>query len=82
MSTPTVEPTPDLTLDVRRLLCPLPILRAEAAIGHMSPGAILAVWATDPGLVRDLPAWCVVNGHHFLGIKSLGRELIGWVAKG
>ncbi|MEO5339428.1 MAG: sulfurtransferase TusA family protein [Magnetococcus sp. MYC-9] len=76
------EPQADLLLDVRRLLCPLPILRAEAAIAPLASGAILAVLATDPGLARDLPAWCSVHGHRFLGLKNQGRELIGWVAKG
>ena len=78
----TADLQADVHLDARRLLCPLPILRAEAAIAEMASGAILAVQATDPGLAQDLPAWCRVNGHQFLGIKSQGRELLGWVAKG
>ena len=73
---------PDMFLDVRQLLCPLPILRAEAAITGMAAGAVLAICATDPGLTQDLPAWCAINGHQFLGIKSQGRELVGWVIKG
>ncbi len=77
-----VEPVPDRYLDVRQLLCPLPIIRAEAAMTGMATGAVLAICATDPGLSRDLPAWCAVNGHQFLGIKIQGRELMGWVAKG
>lgn len=76
------DPIPDLFLDVRQLLCPLPILRAEAAITGMATGAVLAICATDPGLTQDLPAWCAIHGHHFLGIKSQGRELVGWVIKG
>ncbi len=68
-------------MDARRLLCPLPILRAEAAIAGMQLGSVLAVRATDPGLANDLPAWCQVNGHLFLGMKRQGRELVGWVRK-
>ena len=78
----TTDATPDVIIDVRRLLCPLPILRAEAAIANMSLGTILAVRATDPGLAQDLPAWCNINGHRFLGIKTQGREVVGLVAKG
>ncbi|MBF0161625.1 MAG: sulfurtransferase TusA family protein [Magnetococcales bacterium] len=82
-NTPSVEePVVDLLLDARRLLCPLPILRAEAAISRLAAGAVLAVQATDPGFAQDLPAWCKVNGHHLLGMRRQGQELLGWVAKG
>ena len=73
--------TPDVIVDARRLLCPLPIIRAEAAINTMDSGAILAVRSTDPGLSQDLPAWCRIHGHTFLGIQNEGRELTGFVAK-
>lgn len=81
--TPDITPdvTPDVIIDARRLLCPLPILRVEAAIRSMASGAILAVRATDPGLSQDLPAWCKINGHHYLGITTQNRELLGLVAK-
>ena len=75
------DPPPDRILDVRRLLCPLPIIRAAATLQEMPAGAILAVWATDPGLAQDLPAWCASNGHLCLGVRSQGREQIGWVQK-
>ena len=81
-STQPAMPEPDHEIDARNLLCPMPILRAEAAIAAMAPGAILAVRATDPGLRRDLPAWCRVNGHHLLGLEQRGRELRGLVRKG
>ncbi|MBF0427502.1 MAG: sulfurtransferase TusA family protein [Magnetococcales bacterium] len=72
----------DRVVDARRLLCPMPIIKAEAAIREMQPHELLSVLSTDPGLVNDLPAWCRVNGHRFLGIKRMGRELTGWVVKG
>ncbi|MBF0164879.1 MAG: sulfurtransferase TusA family protein [Magnetococcales bacterium] len=72
----------DRTVDARRLLCPMPILKAEAAMRDMRDGEILEVRATDPGLNNDLPAWCRSQGHRFLGIHRQGRDLTGWVAKG
>ena len=82
VSVMTQEPALDVRLDLRHLLCPLPILRAEAAMTTMRSGAILELRATDPGIVRDLPAWCSVNGHHLLELKTEGREWVGRVAKG
>lgn len=69
-------------LDVRRLLCPMPILKAEAALRDMVTGEILEMRATDPGLTRDLPAWCRMQGHQLLALHQHGREWIGYVAKG
>ncbi len=73
---------PDRSVDARRLLCPMPIMKADAAMREMQPGALLSIVATDPGLSNDLPAWCRVNGHRLLGIRHQGRELTGWVVKG
>ena len=73
---------PDRKIDARNLLCPLPILRAEATISDMTSGAILAIRATDPGLTNDLPAWCFVNGHRLIRLETQGRELLALVAKG
>lgn len=78
----TVPSNIDRTVDARRLLCPMPILKAEAAMREMQDGEVLEVRATDPGLSNDLPAWCRSQGHRFLGIQRQGRELTGWVIKG
>ncbi|WP_130471111.1 sulfurtransferase TusA family protein [Candidatus Magnetaquicoccus inordinatus] len=75
-------PQADQTLDARRLLCPLPILRAEQSLRSLPPGAILAILASDPGIQQDLPAWCQINGHALLALQPQGREWIGWVKKG
>lgn len=75
-------PPASLRVDARNQLCPLPILKAEAAMERVGPGEVVAVVATDPGLRRDLPAWCAINGHTCLGLAQEGRELTGWVRKG
>ncbi|MBF0417260.1 MAG: sulfurtransferase TusA family protein [Magnetococcales bacterium] len=75
-------PVADRVVDARRLLCPMPILKAEGAMREMRDGEVLEVRATDPGLRNDLPAWCRSQGHRFAGMRSQGRELQGWVVKG
>ena len=62
-------------LDARRILCPLPVIRTQDAVARLSPGDVLRVIATDPGVVYDIPAWCKVHGHKVLDIKE-GREEI------
>ena len=56
----------DTTLDVKGLNCPLPILRAKAAIKGMPSGQMLEVLATDPGSVADFDAFCRATGHELV----------------
>ncbi|MDA7947098.1 MAG: sulfurtransferase TusA family protein [Hyphomicrobiaceae bacterium] len=56
----------DSTLDAKGLNCPLPILRAKAAIKDVPPGGTLEVLATDPGAVADFDAFCSATGHKLL----------------
>ena len=63
-------------LDARNLLCPLPVIRTQDRAQSMSPGALLEVVATDPGVVNDIPAWCRLNGHSVRSIDQEGREII------
>lgn len=53
-------------LDVRHLLCPLPVIRTQHAVAQLQPGDTLEVRATDPGALHDIPTWCRINGHEVL----------------
>lgn len=76
------EIVPDREVDARRLLCPMPIIKAEAAIKTLEVGQVLGVRATDKGLHNDLPAWCTVNRHEFIGIREEpGGVLLGLVRR-
>jgi tRNA 2-thiouridine synthesizing protein A len=47
---------PDVELDCRGLLCPLPVYRASQALGKLVHGQVLRVECTDPGSLADFPA--------------------------
>ena len=64
------------TLDARRLLCPMPVIKTQNKIKTLSPGDILVVTCTDPGAVQDIPAWCRINGHKFIGHETHNDELL------
>lgn len=53
----------DFELDAQRLLCPMPVIRAQDRIKDLKPGDRLKVICTDPGAKNDIPAWCRINGH-------------------
>lgn len=62
------------TLDVRGLLCPLPVIRTQDRVRQLSPGTLLEVTATDPGTMEDIPAWCRVHGHEMVTAEALEED--------
>lgn len=69
-------------LDARHLLCPLPVIRAQNAMKALAPGDVLAVTATDPGVLQDIPAWCRINGHRVLDTRRDEAEIVIEIACG
>ena len=56
----------DTMLDAKGLNCPLPILKAKAAIKDVPAGGTLEVLATDPGAVADFEAFCRATGNELV----------------
>lgn len=65
-----------ITLDARRLLCPLPVIRVQQAIEQLAAGDTLTVYCTDPGALHDVPAWARIHGHTLLDSHTEGRDYI------
>lgn len=63
-------------VDARRLLCPMPVIRAQDAIAKLSNGEIIEIVCTDPGALNDIPAWCRINGHKVLKTSEKDDEII------
>ena len=64
------------TLDAKRLLCPMPVIRTQDKINTLNVGDVLDVVCTDPGALNDIPAWCRINGHEVLETKNANDEII------
>ncbi|MBA2656548.1 MAG: sulfurtransferase TusA family protein [Tatlockia sp.] len=64
----------DFELDARRLLCPMPVIKAQNRVRNLQDGDKLTVIATDPGAKHDLPCWCRINGHQLLEVKDVDGE--------
>ena len=60
-------------LDVRGLLCPIPILRTAKRLRDLPPGARLEVVGDDPAIVEDMPVWCAETGNRLLGLERDGE---------
>ena len=64
------------TLDCRRLLCPMPVIRVQDRIAEMQAGEELKTICTDPGVMQDIPAWCRINGHEVMSTRVENDEYI------
>jgi tRNA 2-thiouridine synthesizing protein A len=72
---------PDIVLDAKGLLCPLPVLRARKAIKTLSPGDILEIHATDPASRLDVPHFCDATGNELVDMRKEGDVLIFRIRK-
>lgn len=59
----------DLTLDLKGLLCPLPVVKVSQAVKNLPVGGVLEATATDPGVLADIPAWARTTGNEVVSIK-------------
>ncbi|MBS3951982.1 MAG: sulfurtransferase TusA family protein [Methylomicrobium sp.] len=58
------------SLDAKRLLCPLPVIRTQDRVKQLKSGDQLEVSCTDPGVMQDIPAWCRINGHTIINTQE------------
>ncbi len=72
---------PDVILDAKGLICPLPVLRARKAIKSLAPGQILEIHATDPAARLDVPHFCDATGHELIETLEEGEVLIFRIRK-
>ena len=66
------------TLLLPGLSCPMPVLRAKKALAKMTPGAVLAVWSTDPHSTPDLSDFCRQTGHGLLKQEEVDDDGRHW----
>ena len=59
--------TPDLVLDCREMRCPLPVIELARQIESVGIGGVVAVVADDPAAAVDIPAWCRLRAHDYVG---------------
>ena len=55
-----------LVLDCQNLLCPMPIIKLNAAINQIGVGETLQMLATDPGSQYDVQAWTKQRRHELV----------------
>ena len=72
---------PDQVLDCVGLACPMPIFKTSNKIKELQPGQVLEVQSDDDGIEKDMPAWCKMTGHEYLGLVKVQGEYHVFVRK-
>jgi TusA-related sulfurtransferase len=52
-----------MSLNLKGLSCPMPIIKTAKAMKDLLPGQLVEVFATDPGSVPDFKAWARATGN-------------------
>ena len=68
-------------LDVKGLLCPLPVLKARKRLKDLAVDTILKVDATDPASVIDFPHFCNESGHALINHDEQDGTYSFWIRK-
>ncbi|PKQ20955.1 MAG: response regulator SirA [Actinobacteria bacterium HGW-Actinobacteria-6] len=66
----------DLELDLKGLLCPLPMVKVSQNIGKVEVGGIIRAVATDPGAMADIPAWAKSTGNEVLQAEKVDGQFV------
>jgi len=68
---------PALTINALGKKCPLPIIMLAERIGEVAVGEVVEVLANDPAAKTDVPAWCGLKLHDYVGSTQLPDDG-GW----
>ena len=56
-----------ITVDCLGRPCPVPVIELARAVAAAEPGSVVEVVSDDPASRHDVPAWCRMRGHAYLG---------------
>jgi len=71
----------DLELDLRGLLCPLPMVRVSQNIAKVPVGGIIKAVATDPGSLADIPSWARTTGNEVVKTERADKDITFFVKR-
>ncbi len=81
-STPERNIVTSMRIDCSGMQCPGPILKVFETIQDIQDGEIIEVYASDPGFLRDVAAWCRRTGNTFVKGEQKGSDYVAYIQKG
>ncbi|MFN2624910.1 MAG: sulfurtransferase TusA family protein [Mycobacteriales bacterium] len=58
---------PARTIDALGRRCPVPVIELAKEIGSVDIGEVIAVVSDDEAARVDIPVWCRMKGHDYVG---------------
>ncbi len=71
----------DLELDLKGLLCPLPMVRVSQNIKNVPVDGIIRAVATDVGALADIPSWARSTGNEVLKTDREDKEITFYIKR-
>ena len=71
----------DLELDLKGLLCPLPMVRVSQNITKVDIGGVIRATATDPASLADIPSWARSTGNEIVKQERDGKEIVFYIKR-
>jgi tRNA 2-thiouridine synthesizing protein A len=71
----------DLVIDLKGLLCPIPVVKIAKAMKQVEVGQIVEAEASDPGVLADIPAWCKSTGNEMLSMEKDDNKILTFRVK-
>ncbi|QNP73150.1 aminotransferase class V-fold PLP-dependent enzyme [Streptomyces roseirectus] len=70
-----VTPPQGTTVDSLGKRCPIPVIELAKAIKNVPVGAVVTVLADDEAARLDIPAWCEMTGHEYVGAEGTAYSI-------
>jgi tRNA 2-thiouridine synthesizing protein A len=70
-----------LELDCRGLVCPAPVIELARHVADVEVGELVGVASTDAAARVDVPAWCRMTGHEYVGEETAADGVPVFVAR-
>ncbi|MCT2593297.1 aminotransferase class V-fold PLP-dependent enzyme [Streptomyces sp. N2-109] len=64
-----------LTVDALGKRCPLPVIELSKVISDVPVGGVVTVLADDEAALLDIPAWCGMRDHEYLGARGTAYRI-------
>lgn len=71
----------ELDLDCRGMMCPAPIIELAVRIGDVGVGDLVGVVADDVAARFDVPAWCRMKDHEYVGEEAAADGVPRYVVR-
>jgi len=71
----------DLELNLKGMLCPMPMVKISQNIKNVPVGGIIKATATDPGSLADIPSWAKSTGNEVIKTERAEKDLIFYIKR-